>query len=127
MSIPVILVVDDEVDLLAITAEAVRRTLPAYQVREATSLQQARQVLDEVEQAGHHLALAVVDHVLGNGVGLPLLLELEQRFPEASRMLFTGRASQEVEEQAHDRGVHVLWKPVRLDRLVDEMTVLLAS
>lgn len=122
---PVILLVDDEVDLLQITAEAVRRMLPGYAVVAARSLEEAEEVVVDLEASAQPIALAVVDHVLGGTTGLALLEAIHRRFPEARLMLFTGRATPDVEDRARERGVRVMWKPIRLKRLLGEMTQLL--
>ena len=122
MGQPVILLVEDEVDLLQVTAEAVRRSLPGYTVLEATGADEARRVLGDADGP---LALAVVDHVLGGTPGLGLLEHLREQHPHTSLMMFTGRASPAVEERARAHGVHVTWKPVRLQQLLGEMTELL--
>jgi DNA-binding NtrC family response regulator len=122
---PVILLVDDEVDLLQVTAEAVRRALPGYAVMAARSLEEAEEVVEDLEAAAQAIALAVVDHVLGGTTGLVLLDAIHARFPDARLMLFTGRATAEVEDRARERGVRVMWKPIRLKQLLGEMSQML--
>jgi len=124
---PVILLVDDEVDLLQVTAEAVRRALPGYTVVAARSLEEAEEVVVDLEASAQPIALAVVDHVLGGTTGLVLLDAIRQHFPEARLMLFTGRATPEVEDRARERGVRVMWKPIRLRHLLGEMSQMLGS
>lgn len=127
MAKPVILLVDDEVDLLQGTAAAVRHALPQYEVLEAATVEEAEEFLLDLEAADEHLALAVVDHILGGATGMGLIEVLRERFPNAPLMLFTGRATPAVEDEARAHGVRVMWKPVRLRQLLGEMTELLRS
>lgn len=127
MSKPVILLVDDEIDLLQVTAEAVQRALPAYSVVSAHSVEEAEEAVVDLEAADQPIALAVVDHVLGGSTGLSLLEAIRDRFPDAQLMLFTGRAGPEVEDRAQKSGVRVMWKPTRLKHLLGEMGLLLAA
>lgn len=125
---PVILIVEDEVDLLQVTATAVRRVLPTYEVAATASREEAEEVLARLEAAGGTLALVISDHVLGLGDprdGLGLLRTIRERHPAARLLLFTGRASQRVETEARTAGVHVMWKPARLSHLLDEIHGLL--
>ena len=62
MTKPTILLVEDEVDLLQGTAAAVRHALPRYEVMEATTIEEAEEVVVDLEASGEPLALAVVDH-----------------------------------------------------------------
>lgn len=124
MSKPVILLVDDELDLLQVTAEAVRRALPTYEVVAARSPEEAAEALLSADGPP---ALACVDHVLGGASGLGFLEALRERFPSIRLMLFTGKAPADVEDRARQSGVHVTWKPVRLKQLVGEMAGLLAT
>ena len=126
MSRPVILLVDDEIDLLAVTAEAVRRAFPTYEVVEARSTEEAEEAVQDLQASDEALALACVDHVLGGTSGLGLLEGLRERFPTTRLMLFTGKAPPDVEDRARRSGVHVTWKPVRLKQLVGEMVGLLS-
>jgi len=127
MTKPTILLVEDEIDLLQGTAAAVRHALPHYDVIEATTIEEAEEVVVDLEASGESLALAVVDHVLGGQTGMCLLEVLRERFPSTPLMLFTGRASPDIEDEARANGVRVMWKPVRLSRLLGEMTEMLQS
>ena len=127
MSKPVILVVDDEVDLLGINVTAIERALPAYDVIGSRSVEEAEAVVSDLDSASVPLALAVVDHVLGGSTGLHLLETLRLRYPDVPVIMCTGRASADVEERARAVGARVLWKPVRLAKFLDEVTAMVGG
>lgn len=122
-----ILLVEDEDDLLQILSEAVELTLPAYEVRRASSIDEADTVIRDLEASGGQLALVVVDHLLGGRTGLDFLETLRARTPGLPCMLYTGQAPPEVEERAQNRGIRVVWKPIRLKVWLGEVRELLAS
>lgn len=116
MSEPVVLIVDDVPDLLQIMAEAVRMTFHGYDVRTAANGAAATTALDRIVEADESLALVVTDQALGDTTGLELLRRA--RPTGAALVLVTGRASPEIEAEAQDLGVHLLWKPFRLKGLL---------
>jgi two-component system, response regulator RegA len=78
-----LLLVDDRIDLRLTTAAILEDA--GYEVVEAGSIAEARQVLDEKS-----LAAALVDVHLGDGSGLELVPVLRDRHPGAAVVLFTG-------------------------------------
>lgn len=125
---PVILLLDDEADLLQVLSEALGATLPAYDIVGSTSFEEAEQVLVDIEaSAGRRLSLVVVDHMLGGRTGLEFLERLHARFPRVPSILFTGQASEDVEDRARAFGARVLWKPIRLRSWLGEVRSLLAD
>jgi CheY-like chemotaxis protein len=122
MSKPVILLVDDELDLLQVLATAVTRGLPGYEVIGVASWDEAEECLDALGVRGASLALALVDHTLGGATGFEVLARVHADFPHAATFLFTGRAPACVEEHAAMTNTRVLWKPLRLRTLLGEFT-----
>lgn len=121
MSKPVILLVDDEEDLVQVMATSLSHALPEHLVQTATSLDEALETIQRLEGTEDHLGLVLVDHVLGGRTGLELLEFLHEHHPGVPKLLFTGQASEQVEERAEQLGVRVLWKPMRLAALQDEV------
>lgn len=130
MQKPVILLVEDELDLLQVVATALSRVLPGYDVIASQSVGEAEECLDDLEATGTPLALAVVDHMLGGtggGSGLDLVERIHRAWPEIPTFLFTGQAPPPVEERARRVGTRVLWKPMRLKTLLGEVQGALAN
>ena len=118
---PVILLIDDEIDLLTLMGTALRHAMPDYEVLTTTSIDEAEDFLADLDATGTQLALMVVDHVMGGRTGLELLELLGNRFPHVPTLMFTGQAAPRVEERARQFGARVLFKPMRLSALVGQV------
>ena len=118
---PVILVLDDEVDLLQILEEALRYGVPDYDIRAITTVEQAESVLQDIQQHDGRLALAIVDHMLGGASGIDFLEHLRKSHPDVPAILFTGQAPAAVEARAAALEVKVLWKPLQLSTWLQEV------
>ena len=127
MSDPVILIVEDEPDLLQVMASSITHSMSEYDVKSATSIDEAELVLSELAAQSGELALVVVDHVLGGRTGLELLESLSEHHPRVPTLLFTGQAPQGIETRARRAGARVLWKPAKLKVLLGEVQTLLAG
>jgi CheY-like chemotaxis protein len=125
MSLPVILLVDDEPDLLQIMHASLSMSLPEYAVRSAANFDEAVDCVERLEAQGGELALAVVDHVLGGDTGLEFIQMLNARHPKVPTMMFTGQAAQGVEKRAVEAGAKVVWKPIPLAKLMGEVQQIL--
>ncbi len=114
MSRPVILAVDDDPQVLA----AVRRDLrnhygSAYQVMAASSGAEALETVQELKNLSKTVAAFVVDQRMPEMSGTEFLMEADQVFPQAKRLLLTAYADTEAAIQAiNDVGLdHYLLKP----------------
>jgi CheY-like chemotaxis protein len=123
---PVILLIDDEVDLLGVLHDAIALRLPEYRPVASTSLRHAEEALSELHDQ-EPLSLVVADHRLGGRTGLDFLEEIKQRYPHVPTVLLTGQAPASVEERAAATGTRVLWKPMRLAQWIGEVQHLLAT
>lgn len=123
---PVILLIDDEVDLVEVLQDAIDVSLPDYRAASATSVDDAEATLRELG-ADETLALVCVDHRLGGRTGLEFLEALRETYPDVPAILFTGQASPSDEERANAVGARVLWKPLRLSSWLKQIQELLAS
>jgi len=122
---PVILLVDDEVDLIEVLTEAISLSLPEYRAIGSTSVEEAERVLLQLVQEGSTPALVCVDHKLGERTGLEFIEDLHERFPALPSILLTGQAPPGVEDRAHALGARVLWKPIGLSKWLGEVRGLL--
>ncbi len=115
---PVVLLVDDVTDLLSVMAEVLALALPDHRVETAASGAEADAVIAAVEARGDALAVVIADQSLGDRTGVSLLQEVAARHP-ARLLLISGRASEEIANAVHAIGAKVLWKPFRMQALVD--------
>jgi DNA-binding NtrC family response regulator len=122
---PVILLVDDEEDLVSVLRDAIDLSLPGYRAVGSTSVEDAEETLAALH--GEELSLVCVDHRLGGRTGIEFLESIRERYPKVPSILFTGQASQSVEERAQKAGARVLWKPIRLSQWLGEVQALLAG
>jgi len=120
---PVILLIDDEVDLIDVLRDAVGLSLPDYEALAYTSVEAAEVGLNELSDAP---SLVCVDHKLGERTGLEFLEALRARYPDLPTILFTGQAPASVQARAEALGARVLWKPIALARWIGEVRQLLA-
>ena len=118
MPSPVVLIVDDVPDLLQLMAEAVELALPDHDVRTAASAEDAEVVLAQIRADGERLTLLVADQTLVGVTGLDLMANAAKMDAGTALLLITGRAPSQVEEKAKELGARVLWKPFRLNTLV---------
>lgn len=112
---PTILVVENEPDLLQVLEAALARSFPGIEVIAVADTATA----DSRIEATTELAVALVDHGLGTDeTGLDYLARLRTRFPDVGGVLFSGQATPEVEEAARRLGAVVMWKPAKLQALI---------
>lgn len=111
---PTILLVDDETALTRVLKEGLEYNLESATVHTAASYEEAMR-LSETLSPVHCL---IVDYHLGERTGIELCVDLGQRHPSMGTLVYTGKATSEVEDQAKACGAKVLWKPQRLQNLV---------
>ena len=114
MSVPVILTVDDEPEVL----NAVERDLrlhyrPHYRVIKAASGAQALEATHELKKRGSTVALFLVDERMPGMTGTQFLIEAMKLYPEARRVLLTAYADTDTAIKAINQvGLdHYLMKP----------------
>ncbi len=123
---PVILLVDDEVDLVEVLQDAIGVCLPTYRAVASTSAEEAEATLNSLG-ANERLSLVCVDQSLGGRTGLDLLESVRDRYPDVPSILFTGQATPSDEARAEAVGARVLWKPLRLSSWLEEVQGLLPA
>ncbi|MCL1601095.1 MAG: FAD-dependent oxidoreductase [Actinomycetia bacterium] len=101
MSKPVILAVDDDPQVLAaVTRDLRARYAEAYQIVSAGSGAEALEAVQEISDRGRAIASFLVDQRMPSMSGTEFLLEAQQTFPEAKRLLLTAYADTEAAIQA---------------------------
>ncbi len=123
---PVILLVDDEEDLVAVLQDAVGLSMPGYHAVSSTSVEDAEDALRSLDE-DVELSLVCVDQRLGGRTGIEFLEELRARYPNLPSILFTGQATPTEEARARAVGARVLWKPIRLSQWLGEVQSMLAE
>ena len=122
---PVILLVDDEIDLVEVLGDALTMSIPNHEIITTSSFDEAWGLLDLLKTNRRELSLLMVDQEIGDRSGLDVLKESRRDFPECAHLVYTGRAPKALVDEAESNGAKVLWKPLRLDRLVSEIQQML--
>ncbi len=129
---PTLLIVDDEPEMLELAREVVLRSVAAdAKVFQATSLREARRILDREST----LSLVIADCKLPDGDGTSLLADIREKHPQAGTVVISGAASLEQSVKCFRNGaVDYLPKPFtaqqlseRLDRALQFQTQLVRT
>ena len=114
MGKPVILVVEDEIDLIQVYNEYLSAAFSECEVLCASNLPTALSAIIDLKESNTQVKVAIVDYTLGLKLGTDVLRAMNASHPNTPLYLLTGRATPEVAAQATDLGATVLWKPVRM-------------
>lgn len=112
-----LLLVDDELDFLEITAKRLARR--GFTVRTATNCREGLEAL----KAGP-VDVVVLDVMLPDIDGIQCLREIKKLYPALAVILLTGHASMEVGLKSMEYGASdYCLKPVELEELVDKIEI----
>ena len=101
MAKPVILAVDDDPQVLAAVRRDLReRYAEDYQILAAASGAEALESVVELHDAGRTVAAFLVDQRMPGMTGTEFLVQAQESFPEAKRLLLTAYADTEAAIQA---------------------------
>jgi signal transduction histidine kinase/ActR/RegA family two-component response regulator len=116
-----VLVVDDEEDVRESTSVALR--LHGIHVEIADSIAQAEHTVRALIDAGHTLDAVITDFRLrGSEDGISLVLALRHSLgSKVPALLITGDTAPERVRQAQQSGLKVLYKPVKISVMLDEL------
>ncbi|MFW6384451.1 MAG: response regulator, partial [Halodesulfurarchaeum sp.] len=95
-----VLAVDDDADLVDLTATFLEREQEGFRVDTATSVEEALERLEE-----HEFEAIVSDYDMPETNGLEFLGEIRDDRPDLPFILFTGKGSEEIASQAIKKGV----------------------
>ena len=124
MSDAAILCVDDEVSILKVLKEQLKRLFGnQYTYEVAQSAAEAWVVIDELEEEGIQILILVSDWLMPNVKGDEFLAKVHQRFPEIITVMLTGQADKAAIERARQQAnlyacIHKPWTEDDLKRVV---------
>ena len=92
---PILLCVDDDLELLDTLEVLLARSFPACSVVAATDGGDALRLVSEMHGKGADLALVITDQLLGDTTGTALLKRLQAYYPDSGNVILTGHAAVE--------------------------------
>jgi CheY-like chemotaxis protein len=95
MSIPTILCVDDERNVLLTLRTQLMRHFPNHAIEIAESGEEALALVDELMVEGIPAPLVIADQIMPGMQGDELLIKLHARYPEILKVMLTGPARAE--------------------------------
>ena len=95
MQKPNIVCVDDQREVLATLKKDLDGFLNFFKIEYCESAEEAKEVVDEIDEKGDGLALLICDHIMPVSNGIDLLIEIDQdiRFSKTMKLLLTGLAT----------------------------------
>ncbi len=116
-----IICVDDQPEVLDSVLRDLRPLGECFRVEGVESAEECRELMDELDAAGEHIALVVSDHVMPGGNGVELLggIARDYRFEQTRKILLTGQAThadtiQAVNEAHINNYLEKPWNPEAL-------------
>lgn len=131
MGKPAIICVDDQRDVLA----TVRRDLQPFEKRfeliDTESSDEAREIIDELDNDGDLIALIICDHIMPGETGIDFLVDLnkDSRFEGIPKLLLTGLATHDDTIRAINQADidHYIQKPWTTETLVEAVKKLITE
>ncbi|MCU0571341.1 MAG: response regulator [Oculatellaceae cyanobacterium Prado106] len=120
MSNAAILCVDDEVPILKVLKEQLKRSFGNQYIYEvAQSVEEAWLVIEEMEQDEVKILVIVSDWLMPNVRGDQFLIQVHERFPEVVTVMLTGQADEGAIDRAKQQAnlYACLRKPWREEEL----------
>ncbi len=101
MAKPVIMFVDDEPDVLDTLKEQVKNHLgDHYMFEAAENVEEAWEVIEELEEEGVHICLIVSDWLMPGARGDEFLIDVHEKHPHIVKVMLTGQADDEAIDRA---------------------------
>lgn len=122
-----ILVLEDEPEVRAALERDLLEFVPTVRIEPAEDVADAREVMEEIDEDGDVLALALCDHRMPGTTGVDFMVQMSQNAAtaETRKVLVTGQADLEdtvrAVNQAHlDHFIAKPWQPEDLHEVVRE-------
>ncbi len=126
-----IICVDDQPEVLDSVMRDLRPLTPHVRLEDATSVQECRDLIEQIDADGNHVALIISDQVMPEATGVELLraVAADRRFAKTRKVLLTGQASHadtiEAINDGHiDNYVEKPWQPEKLLSVVKRLLTL---
>ncbi len=123
-----ILCIEDQREVLAALRKDLEEFLSHCSIVECESADEAKEVLDNLDQKGMDPGILICDHVMPGENGIEFLIDVHQdkRFPYSRKILLTGLATHEdtirAINKAHiDHYIEKPWEKEALIRMVKEL------
>ncbi len=116
-----IICVDDQPEVLESVVRDLRPLVPHVRLNEAGGAAECRELIEQIDEDGEHLALIISDHVMPGTTGVELLSKVaaDRRFRHTRKVLLTGLATHKDTIDAINSGhidhyVEKPWQPEKL-------------
>ncbi len=126
-----IICVDDQPEVLDSVLRDLRPLTPHVRLEEASSVQECKDLVNQIDADGDHVALIISDQVMPEATGVELLRSIaaDRRFAKTRKVLLTGQASHadtiEAINDGHiDNYVEKPWQPEKLISVVKRLLTL---
>ncbi len=126
-----IICVDDQPEVLDSVMRDLRPLTPYVRLEDASSVQECRDLADQIDADGDHVAIIISDQVMPEATGVELLraIAADPRFAKTRKVLLTGQASHadtiEAINDGHiDNYVEKPWQPEKLLSVVKRLLTL---
>ncbi len=126
-----IICVDDQPEVLDSVLRDLRPLTPHVRLEEASSVAECRELINQIDEDGDHVALVISDQVMPEATGVELLRSIaaDKRFAATRKVLLTGQASHadtiEAINDGHiDNYVEKPWQPEKLLAVVKRLLTL---
>ncbi len=126
-----IICVDDQPEVLDSVMRDLRPLTPHVRLEDATSVDECKSLVEQIDADGDHVALIISDQVMPEATGVDLLraITADRRFRKTRKVLLTGQAShadtiEAINEGHIDNYVEKPWEPERLISVVKRLLTL---
>ncbi len=122
MAKPVIMFVDDEPDVLITLKEQVKNHMgDDYMFEAAENVEEAWEVIDELDEEGVRIFLIVSDWLMPGARGDEFLIDVHDKHPNIVKVMLTGQADEEAIDRVRRKAdLHrCLMKPWKESSLIE--------
>ncbi len=123
-----IICVDDQPEVLDSVVRDLRALSPLVRLDEAGDAEECRELMEQIDEDGEHLALIISDHMMPGITGVELLREVtaDRRFTRTRKMLLTGLATHKdtieaINDARIDHYAEKPWQPEKLLAIVKRL------
>ncbi len=126
-----IICVDDQPEVLDSVMRDLRPLAPHVRLEDATSVEECKALVNQIDADGDHVALIISDQVMPEATGVDLLraITADRRFRKTRKVLLTGQAShadtiEAINEGHIDNYIEKPWQPEKLLAVVKRLLTL---